>query len=73
MGMPKMIKIWFAKAKDGLLMMFTSEPQRKGDIWVGNHYVNSIIQANLEKMLSSTKYGWEDDPQYIEFQLNTEL
>lgn len=63
------IGVWFAKAKNGMLLTFTSEPKRKGDSWEGNFYVNSIIYENIKNMLNGTSYSWKDEPQYLEFKL----
>lgn len=66
------IGVWFAKAKDGTLLTFTSEPKRKNDSWTGNFYVNSIIYENLKNMLKDSPYSWKDDAQYIEFKLGVQ-
>lgn len=63
------VGVWFAKHKNGTLLLFTSEPKREGDGWVGNFYVNSVIHENLKNMLNGSSFSWKDDPQYIEFQM----
>lgn len=61
--------VWFAKHKNGTLLLFTSEPKREGDGWVGNFYVNSVIHENLQNMLKGSSFSNNDEAQYIEFQL----
>lgn len=67
--MKEKIGIWFAKSKNGQVLMFTSEPKKTDLGWTGNFYVNSIIYENLNNMLKNTQFSYNDDPQYIEFQL----
>lgn len=62
------IGVWFAKHKNGSLLLFVNEPKREGDGWVGNFYVNSVIHENLKNMLNGSSFSWKDEPQYIEFQ-----
>lgn len=66
------IGVWFAKAKNGMLLTFSSEPKRKDTSWTGNFYVNSIIYENIKNMLNGSSYSWKDDPQYLEFKLAVE-
>lgn len=63
------ISIWFAKSKDGQLLMFTSEPRKTVTSWVGNFYVNSVIYENLKNMLNGTSFSFDDEPQFIQFKL----
>ena len=64
--------VWFVKSKDGMLLLFTSEPKRVGESWTGNFYVNSIIYENINSMLNGSSYNWKDEPQYLEFKLSVE-
>ena len=66
------IGVWFAKAKNGTLLTFVSEPKRERDGWSGNYYVNSLIYENLKSMLNGSPYSWKDDPQYIEFTMTVQ-
>lgn len=66
------IGVWFAKNKQGMLMLFTSEPKRNGNSWKGNFYVNSIIYENIKNMLNGSSYSYKDEPQYLEFNLKIE-
>lgn len=65
--MENKIKFWFAKNKNGFLMMFTDEPTRGDEKWFGNYYLNSVAHDALSQMLENSQYGFEDDAQYIEF------
>ena len=67
--MQKVEGIYFCKSKSGLLMMFKDMPERSGSTWVGNNYVNSVAQTELEKMLEGVEFPFEREPEYIEFQL----
>lgn len=64
------ISIWFAKSKDGQILMFTSEPKKTATSWTGNFYVNSVIYENLKNMLNGSTFSFNDDPQYIQFKLS---
>lgn len=65
--MDNKIQVWFAKNKNEHLVMFTSEPIREGEKWVGDYYLNSVVYNVLSQMLEKTPYSFDDDAQYIEF------
>ena len=50
-------------------MMFKDMPERSESTWVGNNYVNSVAQTELENMLKDVEFPFERDPEYIEFQV----
>ncbi len=67
--MKNKIGVWFTKSKDGTLLLFVDEPKKDNGKWVGNYYVNSLIYNNLANMLKKSSYSFNDEAQYIEFQL----
>lgn len=61
------IKVWFAKNTDGMLLLFTSEPTRISDSWIGDFYVNSVVYNDIKSMIDGTSFSNADDAQYIEY------
>lgn len=63
--------IYFGINKNGSLNMFINDPVRRGDYWVGDFYVNSVLQKQLEDAISASndKLNWESDSQCISISL----
>ena len=49
-------------------MMFLDKPVRQGNTWVGRHYVNSIVQKEIEEMINGCDFSFEREPEYLEMQ-----
>lgn len=65
--MKQNITIWVAIAKDGMVMMFTSKPEKTSNSWKGNHYVNSILYENIKKLIGGSNMSFETEPEPITF------
>lgn len=66
--MQKVLKLYIAVSKSGLLMMFLDKPVRKGDTWVGKYYVNSIAQKEIEEIIKNCDFTFDREPEYLEMQ-----
>ena len=66
--MQTVLKLYIAVSKSGLLMMFLDKPVRQGNTWVGRHYVNSIVQKEIEEMINGCDLSFEREPEYLEMQ-----
>lgn len=66
-------KFWIYMNKNGFIGMSYDKPERN-DIsgkWVAKQpYCNSIIHAQMVDMLSKTTFGWHNEPEYIEINLD---
>ena len=66
--MQKILKLYIAVSKSGLLMMFLDKPVRKGDTWVGKYYVNSVAQKEIEEIIKNCDFTFDREPEYLEMQ-----
>lgn len=66
--MQKVLKLYIAVSKNGLLMMFLDKPVRKGDTWVGKYYVNSVAQKEIEEIIKNCDFTFDREPEYLEMQ-----
>lgn len=66
--MQKVLKLYIAVSKSGLLMMFLDKPVRKGDTWVGKYYVNSVAQKEIEEIIKNCDFTFDREPEYLEMQ-----
>ena len=66
--MQKVLKLYIAVSKSGLLMMFLDKPVRKGNTWVGKYYVNSVAQKEIEEIIKTCDFTFDREPEYLEMQ-----
>lgn len=66
--MQKVLKLYIAVSKSGLLMMFLNKPVRKGNTWVGKYYVNSVAQKEIEEIIKNCDFTFDREPEYLEMQ-----
>ena len=66
--MQKILKLYIAVSKSGLLMMFLDKPIRKGNTWVGKYYVNSVAQKEIEEIIKNCDFTFDREPEYLEMQ-----
>ena len=66
--MQKVLKLYIAVSRSGLLMMFLDKPIRKGNTWVGKYYVNSVAQKEIEEIIKNCDFTFDREPEYLEMQ-----
>ena len=66
--MQKVLKLYIAVSKSGLLMMFLDKPVRKGNTWVGKYYVKSVAQKEIEEIIKNCDFTFDREPEYLEMQ-----
>lgn len=59
------LTIWIAISKSGQVLLFTDEPVRKNDVWIGSYYVNSAVYENVLTLVHNTSMTFENDPEPI--------
>lgn len=59
------LTIWIAISKSGQVLLFTDEPERKNDTWVGSYYVNSAVYENVLNLVNKTSMTFDNDPEPI--------
>lgn len=57
--------IWLAISKSGQVLLFTDEPERKNDVWIGSYYVNSAVYENVLTLVGKTSMTFYNDPELI--------
>ena len=66
--MQTVLKLYVAVSKSGLLMMFLDKPVRRGNTWVGEYYVDSVAQKEIEEILENCNFTFDREPEYLEMQ-----
>jgi hypothetical protein len=59
------LTIWIAISKSGQVLLFTDEPERKNDGWIGSYYVNSAVYENVLNLVGKTSMTFDNDPEPI--------
>lgn len=59
------LTIWIAISKSGQVLLFTDEPERKNNVWVGSYYINSVVYENILTLVGKTSMTFDNDPEPI--------
>lgn len=57
------LTIWIAVSKSGAPLLFTDEPVRRRDYWVGTYYVNSAVYDNILALAENANMSFDNDPE----------
>lgn len=55
------LTIWIAISKAGQVLLFSNEPTRGQDSWLGTYYINSAVYENVLNLVSSANMSWNND------------
>lgn len=64
------LTIWIVISKTGQVLLFTDEPVRDNNSWIGSYYVNSAVHENVLSLVSKTSMTWENDPEPLILEVN---
>ena len=62
----KSIPVWIAIAKNESIQIFTKEPKRGKESWLGEYYINSIIHESIKDMVKNSSLTWASEPEFLE-------